>query len=62
MFDLYIKQFSFLSIQTFHYDCLHIEHVHGIFCAHLIIYFGVLNLDMIKSTPPLECLHCVICV
>ena len=28
-----------LYIQTFYYDCSHIEHIHPIFCAHLIIYF-----------------------
>ena len=33
-----------------------------IFCAHLITYFGVLNLDIITSTPPLECLNCNLCV
>ena len=58
---------SFLYIQTLHFDCSHIEHVHPIFCAHLIIYFGELNLDiimstLIMSTPPLEYLLCVICV
>ena len=31
--------------------------MHLIFCAHLIIFLGMLNLDVIKSTPPLECLH-----
>ena len=36
--------------------------MHPIFYAHLIIYFGVLNLDLITSTPPLECLHSVSCV
>ena len=40
------------------YDCSHIEHVH----AHLKIFLAVLNLDIITSTPALECLHCVICV
>ena len=39
------------------YDCSHIEHVHPIFSAHLI-FLGVLNLDIITSTPPLVCLHC----
>ena len=29
------------------------------FCAHLILFLGMLNLDVIKSTPPLECLHCL---
>ena len=57
--NLYYKQFSFLYIQTVHYDCSHIEHVHHIFCVRLIRYFGVLNLDIITSTPPLECLDCV---
>ena len=33
--------------------------VHPIFCAHLIIFLGLLNLDNITSTPPLECLHCL---
>ena len=33
--------------------------MHPIFCAHLIIFLGMLNLDVIKSTPPLECLHCL---
>ena len=33
-----------------------------IFCAHLIIILGVLNLNIITSTPPLECLHCIVCV
>ena len=30
-----------------------------IFCAHLIIFLGLLNLDIITSTSPLECLHCL---
>ena len=33
--------------------------VRPIFCAHLIIFLGLLNLDIITSTPPLECLHCL---
>ena len=33
--------------------------MHPIICAHLIIFLGMLNLDVIKSTPPLECLHCL---
>ena len=33
--------------------------VHPIFRAHLIIFLGLLNLDIITSTPPLECLHCL---
>ena len=41
------------------YDCSQIEHVHPIFCAHLIILLQVLNLGIITSTPPLECLHCL---
>ena len=28
-------------------------------CPHLIIFLGMLNLDVTKSTPPLECLHCL---
>ena len=57
-----LQQFSFLYIQTLHYDCSHIEVVHLLFCAHLIIILGVLKLDIIRSTPLLECLHQVICV
>ena len=33
--------------------------MHSIFCAHLIIFWGMLNLEIIKSIPPLECLHCL---
>ena len=29
------------------------------FCAHLNIFLGVLNLDMITFTPPSEYLHCL---
>ena len=43
-----------------HYDCSHTENVHLLFCAQLIIILGVLNLDIITSSPPLECLYCVI--
>ena len=32
--------------------------MHLLFCAHLIILWGLLNLDIIKSTSPMECLHC----
>ena len=60
--NLLLQQFSILYIQSLLYDCSHIEPVHPIFCAHLIIYLGVLNLDIIMSIPPSECLHCVICV
>ena len=41
------------------YDCSNIEYVHPIFCAHLIIFLGVLNVEDITSTSPLECLHCL---
>ena len=41
------------------YDCLHIEHVYTIFCSYLIIFLGVLNLDISMSTSPFECLHCL---
>ena len=50
---VFIPSYSFKR-----YDCSHFEHVHPIFCAHFIIFLGVLNLD-ITSTPPLECLHCL---
>ena len=31
----------------------------SIFCAHLIIFLGVMNLDIIMSSPPFESLHCL---
>ena len=34
--------------------------MHPIFCAYLIIFLGLFNLDIITSTPPLDYL-CVIC-
>ena len=36
--NLLLKHFSFLYIQTLHNDCSHIEDVHLLFCAHLIIF------------------------
>ena len=33
------KRFSFINIQTLHNDYLYIEHVHLLFCAHLINIF-----------------------
>ena len=33
--------------------------MHLKFCAHLMICLGVLNLDIIRSTPPMECLPCI---
>ena len=60
-FDDYFLFLNLLNlyIQTLHYDCSHIQHVHPIFCADLIIYFSVLNLDkkIITSTPPLDDVH-----
>ena len=45
------------------YDCSHIVHVCPLYFVHiLIIVWGLLNLDIITSTPPLECLHCYLCV
>ena len=45
------------------YDCSHIVHVCTLYFAHiLIIVWGLLNLDIITSTPPLECLYCYLCV
>ena len=55
-----LQQFSFPRIQTLY--IMIDEHVHPIFCAHLIIYLGVFNLNISMSTPPLECYTlCVIC-
>ena len=31
------------SFQTLHIDCLHIENVHLLFCAHLMIFFYILG-------------------
>ena len=45
--------YLFIYIQTMHYDCSHIEDVHLLFCADLIIFLGVLNVDIITSTPSL---------
>ena len=43
------------------YDCSHIEHVCTLCFEHnLIIFLGLLNLDIITSTPLLDYL-CVIC-
>ena len=33
--------------------------MHPIFCAHLIIFLGLLNLEIITSTLPLDCLRCL---
>ena len=45
------------------YDCSHIVHVCTLYFVHiLIIVWGLLNLDIITSTPPLECLICYLCV
>ena len=44
-----------------YYDCSHIEHV----CTYILctfdlkIFLGLLNLDIITSTTPLKCLHCL---
>ena len=53
--DKLLQHFSLLYIQTSHNDSSHIEDVHPLFCAHLIIFYhvsGVLNLDIITSTQP----------
>ena len=43
---------SFLNIQTLHNDYSFIEHVHLLFCAHLIniylFFLGLLNLDILS--------------
>ena len=55
--------YSFI-FKTFHNEFSHIEDMHLLFCAHLIIFYyilGLLNLNIIMSAPPLVCLHCVIC-
>ena len=52
-FHSFIFKLNMLWLLT-HWTC-----VHPIFCAHYIIFLGLLNLDIITSTPPLECLHCL---
>ena len=44
-----------------YYDCSHIEHVCTLYFVHIWFdtILGLLNLDIITSTPPLECLHCL---
>ena len=37
-------------LKFIHYNCSHIEHVNPMLCAYLIIFLGVLNLDIITST------------
>ena len=37
------SKFSFLLIQTLHNDCLHIEDVHLLFCAHFTTFFSFLR-------------------
>ena len=34
--NLLLQIFLFLSIQTYHNDCSHIEDVHLLFCAHFM--------------------------
>ena len=41
----------FLNSLTFHNDYSNIEHVHLLFCAHLInilLFLGLLNLDLLS--------------
>ena len=40
---LLLQHFSFLYIQTLHSDYSHIEDVHILFCADLIIFFSFLR-------------------
>ena len=52
---------SFLNIQTLHNDYSYIEHVHLLFCAHLInifLFLGLLNLDIlsIRNAKGVSCL------
>ena len=59
---LYVTPAVFIPLYSkfIHYDCSHIKHkCNPIFCAHLIRFLGLLNLDIITSTPLLECLHCL---
>ena len=56
------KVFILTYLSFVRYDCSHIEHVHPVFCVHLVILLRVFNLTIITSTPPLEYLHCVICM
>ena len=54
--------FSFLNVQTLHNEYSYIEHLHRLFCAHLInIFLGLLNLDIYPSEMLTGWLVCVIC-
>ena len=49
--NLLLQKFPFLNIQTLHSDYSYIEHVHLLFCAHLINIFhilGLLNLNILS--------------
>ena len=49
-----IYRFSFLYIQSLLNDCLHIEDLHLLFCAHFMNIFSfcrVLNLDIVVVSP-----------
>ena len=54
---------TFTSWSAFSFNTLwlltHWTCVYPIFCAHLIICLGLLNFDIVTSSPPLECLNCL---
>ena len=46
-----LHQFAFLNIQTLHNDYSYIEHVHLLYCAHLVNIFsflGMLDLNILS--------------
>ena len=47
----YLQNFSFLSFQTLHNDCSHIEDMHLPFCAYLIIIFLFLTGVEVRHFP-----------
>ena len=42
----YLQQFSFLYIQTLHYDCSYIEDVHLLFSIHFVNFFHFVGLEL----------------
>ena len=54
---------GFIICYSNSYERLHIEVIHILLCVqYFMIFLGVLNLDIIKSAPPLGYLLCVACV
>ena len=44
----YNSFYSFIFLKTLHNDCLHIEDVHFLFCAHLIISYYTFRIAALR--------------